>query len=136
MKKTAGQIEQDMFDMIKSSSICALISGGVYKEGMRPHDSKVEDIVVTFLTGIDGQIQSGVVVVNCYVPDMSNGGTLKVKNIPRCTEIESELSLMAQSITIFNEYKIKQDKIIQTFSETEIQQHFVNLRLKFERTTF
>mgnify|MGYP000881321398 CR=1 FL=1 len=136
MKATAGQIESKVFQLLKDSSIN--INGKIYKEGTRPIDSKKEDAVVTFQTGTDAQIQSGIVVINVYVPDIDNGQNkgVKVKDILRCNEIEALLQSFSESVSVSGEYKFNPDKIIKTYKEDGIEQHFVNLRLKFKRSTY
>lgn len=138
MKKTASQIESDVFGLLNSSSLKTTISGKIYKEGVRPIDAKTEDAVITFISGMDGQIQTGVLNVNVYIPGIDNGtnkGVL-VKDVSRCTNIESVLNSIAHSLSISSEYKFQLDRIVQTFKVDEIEQYFVNCRLKFKRSTF
>ena len=73
MSLTAGQIESKVYELLKNSTLKNIIGGDVYLEGTRPNDSKSEDIVISFLTGRDGDIQTGIVVVNAYIPDIDNG---------------------------------------------------------------
>lgn len=136
MKLTAGQIESKVYDLLSDSLLKTIIGGKIYKEDTRPSDSKNEDIVISFLDGRDDQIQSGIVVVNAYVPDIDNGDRgIKVKNIERCIELEHALNLFSESISIHEDFMFKTDKTIKTFKEDDIQQHFVNLRLKYKRST-
>lgn len=89
MVKTEAEIERDVFRIIKSSGIADEISGTVYRGGMRPMNSQAEDAVVTFLSGEDGQEQTGVVVVNIFVPKILFGkDTNKVKDITRIENLE------------------------------------------------
>lgn len=137
MSKTSGAIEQDIFDLLRNSSLKNLISGNIYKSGMRPMDAQTEDIVVKFLTGRDYQIQDGMVNINAYVADIDNSsgkGTL-VKNTRRCNEIADALNSFVKDNFIINEYKLELDEIIRTL-ETENEQHFVNCRVRFKRITF
>jgi len=138
MKKTASQIESDVFALLNASPLRTFISGKIYKEGVRPINAKTEDAVITFISGIDGQIQAGFLNVNVYVPNIDNGSNqgVLVKDISRCAAIESVLSSLAQSLTISGEYKFQLDRIIQAFKVDEIDQYFVNCRLKFKRSTF
>lgn len=136
MKKTGLQIQDDIFSMIDSSSLKQTISGKIYKGGMRPLNAKTEDAVVTFLTGFNSQIQTGVVNVNIYVPDITIGtdGQL-VCDITRCRTLEYAILQIVEAIQA-SEYRIVPDNVIQTFNATEINQHFINCRMKFERITF
>ena len=70
MAKTSKQIQGDIYNLLKGSALCSMISGDVYRSGYRPRDSRLEDAVVIFTTGLPDQIQTGVVTVNIYVPDI------------------------------------------------------------------
>lgn len=142
MRKTAEEIEEDVFKLLAVSEVATEISGGVYRDGMRPFNSNNEDAVINFLTGLDGQKQSGIVNVNVYVPDIDMGDNLLVKNTARCKELGQILlsfkeSLMGSKInTSRNGYWFFQNgNIIRTFEEKDINQHYVNLRLEFEFST-
>lgn len=144
MRKTAEEIEEDVYKLVKASLIASEISGGIYRNGARPFDSKNEDAVVTFLAGIDGQKQAGVVNINVYVPDIDSGDKLLVKNIARCTVIGGILrdfkeSLMKSKIDASRDgyWFVQSGDMIRTFEEKDINQHYVNqhyvnLRLEFE----
>ncbi len=136
MKKTGEEIELDVFKLIKSSSIATEIGGDVYRSGMRPYNSNDEDCVVGFLTGLDGQIQEGVVNVNVYVPDVDNGSQLLVKDISRCTEIAGIMRDITSSL-ISSEYYFSIDAMIKTYrvEDDNVTQHYVNTRLKFRLIT-
>ena len=58
MEKTEKQIEKDVFRIVKDSELKNVIGGSFYRAGMRPKNAMTEDVVVKFLTGIDGQEQS------------------------------------------------------------------------------
>ena len=70
MAKTGKQIQSDVLALLKSSTLPSIISGKVYRKGCRPRDSKAEDAIVIFTTGLPGQIQTGVVTINIYCPDI------------------------------------------------------------------
>lgn len=70
MAKTGKQIQGDIYQLLKDSTLYTLISGEVYRNGYRPRDSRKEDAVVTFTAGFPTEIQEGVVTVNIYVPDI------------------------------------------------------------------
>jgi len=137
MKLTAGQIESKVYEILSSSLLKTTIGGKIYKEGTRPLDSKNEDIVISFVSGQDNQIQTGIVIVNAYVPDIDNGANkgVRIKNVGRCEELEEALNTFSESISIYEDFNFKTDKTIQTYKEDNIQQHFINLRLKYKRST-
>ena len=135
MKKTGSTFEKDVFNLMKQSPLKSSISGDVYREGMRPINSNKEDAVVSFMAGLDGQIQSGVLNINVYVPDINNGTEDRLKNIKRCNEIESLCSDIVESLKL-DGYRFSLAAIIQTFKSQEIDQHFINVKLKFNYVTF
>ncbi|WP_010416064.1 hypothetical protein [Anaerophaga thermohalophila] len=133
MKKTGSAIEQDFYDILRSSQLPGVINGTIYKQGMRPLDAKTEDAVIAFVSGIDGQIQSGVVVVNVYVPDVVYDGRA-YRNSARCREIETALNEIIGSINT-PMYDCSLNDMIQTFKEEGLGQHFVNAKLNFRLIT-
>ena len=138
MTKTGQQIEDDIYELLNNSSLPSIINGSVYKFGMRPKDSNLEDAVVKFVTGLDGEIQEGVVVVNIYVLDLEvyNDGIMR-KDITRCTELETAAKEWVKSLTTtISSYKFKLAKTIYTEEEPVIKQHFITVKLKFKLTTF
>jgi len=135
MRKTGSQIEFDVFSILRGSLLATTIKGSIFREGMRPNGAKTEDAIVSFMTGLDDQIQTGVVNVNIYVPDIANGSTVLIKNGSRCQELEILSNTIIQSI-IPGEYRFKLGATIQTYKAEGIDQHFVNCKIKFELTTF
>lgn len=143
MRKVAENVEADVIALINAGTLDGTITGGVYASGQRPFNSKSEDIVVSFLTGVDGQKQVGIVNINAYIPDIYASGKRLVKNSARCAVIANALKEFKESIMTSNlalsrsGYKfLSGGDMIQTFEESEISQHFVNMRLKFEYQTF
>lgn len=63
------EIKDDIFDFLKDSSLVAGVTGSLYKS-LRPSDSICEDVVISVLANINGQIQEAYVNVNIYVPDI------------------------------------------------------------------
>lgn len=133
MKKTGSQIEADIYEIIRSSSLSAEISGVTYKEGTRPINSVKEDIVVNFLTGVDeDEFQEGFVNVNIYVPDIDNsGGGILVKDVARCSALEVLILALLESNSLSGDYLLRAAQTIKTFKEESIKQHFINCKIKF-----
>lgn len=129
--KTEKQIERDFFHFVKNSDLASKISGKVYRGGMRPTGSDKEDIIVKFLAGLDLQIQSGVVVVNIYVPDISIPDR-KVENMARIGELQGSL-LEFMKNNNNTEYLIETEATPKTLRAEDIGQHFIYSRLKFKR---
>nr|WP_129732337.1 hypothetical protein [Parabacteroides goldsteinii] len=134
---TGQQIEDSIYELLKMSSLPHFISGGVYKFGTRPKDSTKEDAVVKFVAGLPGQIHTGVVVVNLYVPDFAPyGDGVLIKDIARCTELEVLADEWVKSLTADkSNFRFWPDQTICTEEAPEINQHFVNVKLKFELST-
>lgn len=135
MRKTASQVESDVYAILQASELKTAIKGIIYKAGTRPHDSMSEDAVITFISGIDDDIQTGAVNVNVYIKDIDNKGINKVKNITRCREIESVLNQIIQT-TKTTDYKFSLGATIQSFEAEGTSSHFVSAKIKFKLPTF
>lgn len=137
MNRTGQQIENDIFAMFRAGTLPKIIGGKVYKNGMRPKDSKAEDAVVCFVTCLPGQVQDGTAVVNIYVPDVKvyNDGILR-KNTTRCAELEQAADEWANALSAAkSDYLFELAQTIHTEEEPDIHQHFVTVRLKFKLST-
>ena len=134
MAKTGKQVQSDVLALLKSSALPSMISGGVYRNGYRPRDSKQEDAIVIFTTGLPTEIQTGIVTVNIYVPDIdpfANG--VLVEDGQRCEELERAAALWADSLTCaVSNYKFKLQQTIYTEEEPDINQHFIVVKLRYE----
>lgn len=136
MKKTASQIEADIYKYFKNK-INTLINGQTYRNGVRPLNSQKEDCVISFLTGLDGQYQTGVININIFVPMAKNNDNQYRKNFVRCDAIEQALMpIIEDSKTALKNYKLQLHQMIQTFEETDIKQFFINAKIKFRYNTF
>lgn len=136
MKKTASQIEADLYKYFKDK-INPLINGQTYRNGVRPLNSQKEDCVISFLTGLDGQYQTGVVNINIFVPMVKNNDNQYMKDFVRCDAIEQALMpIIEEAETDLRNYRLQLHQIIQTFEETDINQFFINAKVKFRYNTF
>lgn len=135
MRKTASQVESDIYALLLASELKTKIGGSIYKEGMRPVNAETEDAVLSFLAGLDGQIQEGVLNLNIYVKDIDNGERDLVRNITRLRELEATANSFIQGL-VASEYRISLGSTIQSFKAEGIKQHFVNVKIKFELITF
>lgn len=61
------EIKTDVFHYIMGSDLQKAVTGVVRKTGKRPHNSKNEDIIISMLANVNGQIQTATVNVNIYV---------------------------------------------------------------------
>ncbi len=130
--KTAKEVQDDIYKLVKGSYLASSISGAVYKDGFRPRDSKAEDAVVVFITGTADQVQKGVVNVNVFVPDIAqNGNGVYLENGKRTAELETIARDFVQGLRGL-EYKFRLDRMISTFEDEDTHQHYINIPLKFE----
>ena len=133
MAKTGKQIQGDIYRLLRDSDLAGLISGGVYRNGYRPRDSRLEDAVVTFTGGFANEIQTGVVTVNIYVPDkdfLDNG--VPVEDGQRTEELEIAAKQWVESLTADRScYRFKLRQTIYTEEEPSIHQHFVVVKLGY-----
>ena len=136
MKKTASQIEADIYKYFKGK-IDSLINGQTYRNGVRPLNSQKEDCVISFLTGLDGQYQTGVININIFVPLVKNNDNQYRKDFVRCDAIEQDLMpIIEEAKTSLRNYRLQLHQMIQTFEETDIKQFFINAKIKFRYNTF
>ena len=133
MVKTEQQIERDFYFFIKDSPLGKAVKGGVYRSDMRPDNAHTEDLVVKFLAGLDEQVQSGVVIVNVYVPDVPYQKTArKVSDKSRIGELQA----LIQSFVNDNantEYRMQTDVSPTTMAVEGVEQHVVYARIRFYR---
>lgn len=136
-KKNALKIEDDIYNALVNV-FPGIISGTLYKEGTRPTDAKTEDAVIIVSGGDVEQIQTGRAHINIYVQDIDNGSGNLVGDKDRLTELSDcdETIVEALNNALFEEYSFRLNKMTDTFAEKDINQHFVNVNLEFERITF
>ena len=134
--KTSTEIESDFYRFVKSSPLASSVCGSVYRDGMRPRNSKSEDVVVIFVAGVDGQIQDGVVVINVFVPKKPFGkGTDPVKDIRRIGVLERVIRDWLDTRPCAPEYHLPQDgsPTIKDYEDPETGETYINVRVKFRR---
>jgi hypothetical protein len=132
--KTAKQIQGDVVGLLKNGVLANAADGTIYRGGYRPRDSRREDIVVIFTAGLPGQIQTGVVTVNVYVPDTEtrNNG-IGIEDGRRCEELELASAEWVEGLTTgVSDYRFTLQQTIYTENDAEIRQHFVVIKLKYE----
>lgn len=138
MEKTSEDIEADVYRILKESALKKAIGGQVLRDGRRKKGATTEDAVVKFLSGIDGQEQSGVVLIHIYVSNkaFSDDGELS-KDTPRIRELQRVVNnVIANDFDSNTEYVFEKDGTPQSYPVEGIEQHFINVRLKYRRKTF
>lgn len=133
--KTEKQIEKDIFRIIKASPINTMICGTLYRKGMRPRNAKTEDAVVAFLSGLDGQFQTGVVLLNIYVPMTQNASSDKITDISRVDTLETAVKDFFDECSEVN-YLFELRETPYSEDLDEIEQTRINVRIHYTRTTF
>ena len=131
--KTATEIQGDVYQLLKHSALCSMVSGDVYRAGMRPRDSKLEDIVVIFTAGFTDQIQTGIVTINIYIPDIdpyANG--VLVMDSKRAEELERAAQDWVDSLTSVNDYLFGLSQTVTTMPDDNLHQHFVVVKLRYQ----
>lgn len=133
MAKTAKQVQTDIIALLRGSELATEISGGVYRNGLRPRDSSLEDAVVIFTTGLPDEIETGVVTVNIYVPDIDpyENGVL-VEDGERTETLEILAQGWVDSLLgSGTNYVFELRQTIYTEAEPDIKQHFVVVKLGY-----
>ena len=135
--RTAKEIQTFFLDLIKASPLATAINGGVYRRGYRPRDSKLEDITVSFVSGLANQMQTGIIAVCIYVPDTDPYGNGVLVEDGARTEV---LERVAQDWIDSNpangsDYALRLQDTITTVEDVEIHQHFVSVMLHYNLFT-
>lgn len=131
--KSEKTIEKDLFRVIKASRLAKAVSGGVYRKGWRPEGSDKEDVVVKFLTGLEGQIQSGVLVMTIYVPDITQAGSARLgEDTARVEELE-DIAIAVIEKCESTEYLYELEGSPVSIPVEGISQHAVNVRIHYQR---
>lgn len=133
MAKTAKQVQTDIIALLRGSELATEISGEVYRNGLRPRDSRLEDAVVIFTTGLPDEIETGVVTVNIYVPDIDpyENGVL-VEDGERTETLEILAQGWVDSLLgSGTNYVFELRQTIYTEAEPDIKQHFIVVKLGY-----
>lgn len=134
MRKAAKTIEADLFALIKESDLAKAVNGNVYRKGQRPEGSTKEDIVVKFLTGREGQIQQGVLILNVFVPDKIFGNAM-IEDTLRIEELQKLIIEFVENCKD-NEYDYQLDTTPDSDEVEGIQQHYISARISYKRIIY
>jgi hypothetical protein len=132
MKLTAHKVQTDIMALLANSELCANVSGAVYSEGYRPRDSRLEDIIVIYVSGTPSQVEYGAVTLNIYVPDItpSNDGVY-VEDGRRTAYIEELAARWVETLPPTTNYKFNLLRTISTMADEATNQHFVVVQLEY-----
>jgi hypothetical protein len=133
-KKTAKEIQGDIIALLQGSALSSMISGGIYRAGLRPQESRAEDIVVAFISGVPDQIQRGEIHLKIYVPDIDPyANEVLFEDWQRCEALELAAEQWVESLaTAASNYRIRLLQTICTEREEAVNQHFVAVKLQYE----
>jgi hypothetical protein len=135
--KTAKEIQGDFYKALKGSSIDEAITGTIYRAGMRPANSTKEDLVIIYTAGENGRMQTGVLTLHVFVPDITPfADNLYYENAARTAEVERIMqNWYNANRTIQNSdgthYHITLYNTITTEEDTDINQHFVVMQIQY-----
>ena len=131
--KTAEEVISDLVSLLKRSGIEQEITGKVYRDDLRPKDSRLEDITVHFITGLSGEVETGVAALNAYIApkDLYDDGVLR-KDTKRVMEIQRLLADWLASTPAADNYLIESENILTGEYDHELKQHYINVRLRFQ----
>lgn len=134
MEKTGLQIEGDIYRWFKEESLLNTYAiGGIYRGGMRPLDSRKEDIVVMFTYGTSAQVQTGIVTINVFVPDVAFNMGNMVANGARCETFEAYAAEDVERLKKAGmDYRFSLSEAIHTNHDDEIHQSFVVIKLQYQ----
>jgi hypothetical protein len=141
MSKTGKQVQSDIIALLKNSVLAEAINGQIYRatpeDSYRPRDSKAEDILVIFTTGLPDQVETGVVAINIFFPDEedTDNGVMH-EDGRRGEELEIKAAEWVESLTAAkSDYMFKLQQTIYTEAEPDIDQHFVVIKLNYRLLT-
>lgn len=137
---TDNDVIQDLYLKLVEGGIGNLITGNFYLK-FKPFNSKLEDCVVSFISGRDGQIQTGIVTVNIFVPNVTayDQGGFGVENYERTEAITKLLNDIVHNDEIMSKghFYWEPNTMVSTFKEekADYHAHFVNVQLLFQNST-
>lgn len=134
MKLTSKQVQTDVYNILRSSALARALSGEVYRAGYRPRDSRKEDATVIFTAGLADEVQTGVVTINIFVPDIDAfaDGTF-VENGERTAQIEALAAQWVDTLTAgSSRYLFTLQSAIFTMPDEDLRQHIVVVRLNYK----
>lgn len=138
MARTEKEIQADIIELVKDDRLSSLVSGAVYRDGLRPRDSRLEDIVVVFtagnVSGGEELIQQGTVTVLVYCPDIApwNNGVY-VEDAKRIETLERIAQDWVDSLTCeVSNYKFRLRNAIHSVPIYDIRQHAISIALDYD----
>lgn len=136
MTKTASEIAEVLYQYLTSSTLAGAVSGTVYHAGLRPRDSKVEDITIAYSAGTTGEVQTSIFYINIYVPDIDPWGNgVYVENKSRTAVLERLAGDFADWLSCRDGYLFRLYGQIHTSPVDGTGQHSIVLPLQIDYWT-
>lgn len=132
---TATEMVEFVYTMIKDGPLGREIGGEVYPDDERPPNSREEDVVISFLNGMNGQLQTGVVIINVYIPDCYKSSGRMVKYKDRVKQIEKIANEIPSTMNGCSPMFFWIEGTPNTKKFDDIKQHAVTIRLNFKLIT-
>lgn len=130
--KSDIEIKDILFGIINGSKLHNAVSGKLYKN-KRPTNSDKEDIIISVLDGLNGQIQNSIINVNIYVQDITRDND-KIENEPRI-RLLSKLAYELLEDYAEGDYQFSIEKQ-KCFNVDGVDEHCINNRILIEITNF
>lgn len=137
MYKTTQDIEDDFYKALLQTELIKSVEGKLYKKGMRPIDSKKEDVTLIVTTLDSAQYQTGIVTLLIYV----NGTDLyQSQTVPDKKRIKT---LSRAAVDVLDELKpIMKDydglsffQAVTNDYDVETEQYFISAKIMFRYLT-
>ena len=134
MSRTGQQIVSDVYALLRDGPTVRAITGGLYRGGLRPRDSRREDLVVHFTASDAGpDVQEGTVTLNLFVPFLeAPSGGVPTEDSARCEALETILSAELESWgAVVSDYRWRLRSAVHTQRDDQLHESFIVARLGF-----
>lgn len=133
MSLTAKHMEQYFRQRLLESELGKEVGGEVYFRGTVPRDKGGEYAVVMFVGGLPGQMETGIICVNIFVPDIIpfNDG-VPMEDMVRTSQLEDLAEQWVKSVRKRHEYYIELAGSIHTVEDLSRDYHFVSVRINYK----
>lgn len=134
------EVIEDLHGKLVAGGLDTTITGSIYLK-KRPVKSFLEDCVISFTAGVDGQTQTGMCTCNIFVPNIiiDNTNGYLGENRKRIKVISTKLNQIIHDSSIMQKgrYLWQPNTIVSTFEleQADEHAHFVNVEIQFSNNT-
>lgn len=129
--KTTLDLVDIVYSVLINSSLKSAISGKIYKF-KRPVNSNVEDVVINSLPVTNQQLQTAIVNVNVFVPELALSVNSEPDDQPDFVRLKQLAALAVAALMdgVAGDYTwdVQQQTVIE---DEESSQYYVNVRIEF-----